>query len=100
MSSRPEVEWDDVEVGWMRALHEYRAEDLCPCGCGWPRTVSLDPMTEFRIEIPPPVRCHVRAALVKAQESYARQSGAVTEAALWTARLRSDAGADPHRDQH
>lgn len=100
MSSRPEVEWDDVEVGWMRALHEYRAEDLCECGCGFPKVVAQDPMTEFRVEVPAPAKCHIRAALLRAQRAYAEKQGATPEAALWSVRVRSDPGADPHRDQH
>lgn len=71
----------------MLALAQYRDEDLCPCGCGWPKVVSQDPMTEFRVEVTRG-RCHIRTALARAQAEYARTTGATPEGALWSTRIK------------
>ena len=84
IASRPEPEWDDVEVGWMLALQDYRDTTLCPCGCGWPAEISQDPMTEFRVRVSS-VRCHVRTQMSRAQAEYREQSGARPDGLLWRA---------------
>lgn len=84
VASRPEPEWDDIEVGWMLALQDWR-DSLCPCGCGWPADVAQDPMTEFRVRVEDPTRCHVRSALAKAQREYASGEGSRPEGLLWRA---------------
>ena len=89
----PEVEWDDTERAWMAALAEYRERVLCPCGCGYPREVAQDPMTEFRTTVPAPTRCHVRSAIVRAQKSWAKEHpDSDMDGLLWGATVRS---ADP-----
>lgn len=85
MSSQPEPEWDDAEREWMLALEHYRTEVLCPCGCGWAREVSLDPMTEMTQKVVEPTRCHIRTAMVKAQQDGTERP--VPEALLWSVRL-------------
>lgn len=89
VSSRPEVEWDDTEVGWFLALQQWRDEDLCPCGCGWPKAVSMDPATEMGAVEVVRTRCHVRTALAQAQREYQRTTSSEMEGALWSTRLRS-----------
>jgi len=91
VSSSPEVEWDDTERAWMLALEEYRRDVLCPCGCGWPKDVSQDPMTEFRREVGAPVRCHVRTGLAVSQEAYRKANPeAEMSGLLWGVTLRAD----------
>lgn len=89
VASRPEAEWDDTERQWMLGLEEYRSQVLCPCGCGYPAEVSQDPMAEFRSTVGPPVRCHVRTALERAQTQY-RESNpkALMGGLLWSAEVR------------
>lgn len=88
MSSRPEPEWDDVEVGWMLALQHWR-ESICP-SCGWPKAICQDPTTEFRLNVPLPTRCHVTTAVDRAQESYSSLPGARLGGLLWRAEIRGD----------
>jgi hypothetical protein len=95
VSSRPDPEWDETEVEWMRALAWYRDEYLCPCGCGLPRDVTHDPMTEFRVLVHDPVRCHVRTALTARQRAYADRPGSRPDGLLWSV---SVPGADPHHE--
>lgn len=87
MASRPEPEWDDVEVGWFQALQQWRDEDLCECGCGWPKAISQDPMTEFRVRVPLPVRCQIRTALAAAQKNYRAGKDPRPEGLIWAARI-------------
>ena len=91
VSSSPEVEWDDTERAWMLALEQYRTEVLCPCGCGWPKEISQDPMTEFTRRVPEPTRCHIRTGLAKAQQQYhdANPQGEMT-GLLWGVTVQSD----------
>ena len=89
VASRPEVEWDETEQAWMRALEHYRTEMICP-SCGWPKEICQDPMTEFKVEVPPPTRCHVTTALRNAQKAASEKSNAGAEGLLWAARLRAD----------
>lgn len=97
MRSRPEVEWDEVEQGWMDALRWWRDEYLCPCGCGFPVEVAQDPMTEFRVQVPNPTRCHVRTALIRAREGDRESKRQQPDALLYAAQVRLDPGAD---DEH
>lgn len=70
----------------MLALQHYRAELLCPCGCGWPKSVSMDPMTEWNLGEPQAFRCHIRTALVKAQRD--GKDRPVPEGLMWSVGLR------------
>lgn len=56
VSSAPEVEWDDVEQGWMLALARYR-DGLCP-HCGGELDVTSKPEHEERYKPLPPIECH------------------------------------------
>lgn len=70
----------------MLALDYYRRNILCPCGCGWPRDVSMDPMTEFALGEPQAIRCHVRTALARAQKD--GKDRPTPEALLWDVQMR------------
>lgn len=83
-SSRPEPEWDEEQVGWMLALAEWE-NALCPA-CGRPASVCQDPMTEFRLSVPPPTRCHITTAVRRAQKQYEKSEH--PEALLFGAVLR------------
>lgn len=91
VSSTSEPEWDDTERAWMLALEQYRREVLCPCGCGFPAEVAQDPMTEFRRQVGPPIRCHIRTGLAQAQKQY-RESNPHGEMSglLWDVKVRQD----------
>jgi len=67
------------------ALDEYRSKVLCPCGCGYPAEIAQDPMTEFKVLVDDPTRCHVRTALVRKQREW---EGAHPEGLLWRASMR------------
>lgn len=89
-SSRPEVEWDETEQAWMRALAEYRSEMICP-SCGWPREVCQSPEAEAAVEALPPTRCHVTTAIARAQEAWRDGPNAgYPEALLWGARVKAE----------
>lgn len=66
VSSRPEVEWDDTEQGWMLALEKWRTERLCPL-CGYPKDVCQAPEFTYRYDVNAPVRCRVTTAIRQAQ---------------------------------
>lgn len=89
-SSQAEVEWDDTERAWVLALEEYRREVLCECGCGFPREISQDPMTEFSLTIPPPTRCHIRTALVDAQKG--AEDRPTPEGLVWGVKIGAGEG--------
>lgn len=62
-----EVEWDEETRTRALALDAYR-RSLCPCGCGFPASVSQAPDNEDRFDAGLPYRCHVRTAIAKAAE--------------------------------
>lgn len=68
VSSTPDVEWDDVEVGWMVAVEAWRRENLCPL-CGMPSEVCQAPEGTYVFSTEAPVRCRVTTALRAAQEA-------------------------------
>lgn len=68
ISSRPEVEWDDVEQGWMISLERYRREHICPL-CGGPKEVCQAPYGTFVYSAGVPIRCHVTTAIRQAQRA-------------------------------
>lgn len=76
----------------MLALDYYRKHLLCPCGCGWPKEISQDPETENLATVGPPVRCHIRTAIVRAQKDV--KDRPVPEGLLWGATL-ADLSAKP-----
>ncbi|GMA26202.1 hypothetical protein GCM10025864_39610 [Luteimicrobium album] len=75
VSSRPEVEWDETEQAWMSALDAYEAS-LCE-HCGLPRDVCHAPTLEGRVKVPPPSRCHVHTAMLRAQNDRASYNQSV-----------------------
>lgn len=81
ISSRPEVEWDDVEQGWMTALAKWRHDEVCPL-CGWPREICQAPETEWSLEVPLPTRCHVTTAIRRAQDGRTSAGGSKHDDAL------------------
>ncbi len=87
ISSRPEVEWDETEQEWMRALAAWRDEHICP-SCGWPKAICQDPMAEWYVEVPDPTRCHVTTALRRAQNAYSDRKGSNPDGLLWGARIK------------
>lgn len=68
VSSRPEVEWDDTEQGWMIALERYRHEHLCPL-CGGPKEVCQAPYGKYTYAAGAPIRCNVMTAIRQAQRA-------------------------------
>ncbi len=87
----PEVEWDDVERAGIEALRWYRDEYLCPCGCGWPRSITLDPATEFALDVPQqPQVCMVTKRIAVAAKAWSKQDGADSAGLLWSVRLGGD----------
>ncbi|TDE02831.1 hypothetical protein [Jiangella asiatica] len=84
-----EVEWDDAEQDWMRALSQYRAT-LCPL-CGRPIEVCTDPANEMRWRSGLPTRCHATTAVLQAQEGLGKKKkqSRHTGALLWSAELNT-----------
>lgn len=76
-----EAEWDAESRSWALALEAYEGS-LCPCGCGYPASVSQDPANEDRFTADLPIRCHARTALVRAQERVSDDVKA-PEALMW-----------------
>ena len=68
VSSWTEPEWDEVEVGWMLALAEYR-DSLCPL-CGGPKDICQAPEFTYNFGFAPPVRCRVATALDESREQH------------------------------
>lgn len=73
----------------MLALAYYREHLLCPCGCGWPKRISMDPRTEFNLAQPVAHRCHIRTALTKARKD--DKDRPTPEGVLWDVQLRDPA---------
>lgn len=69
VSSTPEPEWDDVEVGWMVELERWRRQNLCPL-CGFPTEICQAPYGEYVYSTGEPVRCNVTTALRTAQKDH------------------------------
>lgn len=69
LSSTPEPEWDDVEVGWMVELERWRRQNLCPL-CGFPKEVCQAPYGTYVYGTGEPVRCNVTTALRAAQKEH------------------------------
>lgn len=67
VSSKPEVEWDDVELAWMSALEAHEADVLCPL-CGIPKEICRAYDTDGNVDIEFE-RCHVTAALGRKQRA-------------------------------
>lgn len=86
VASRPEVEWDDNERGWMVALAEWRST-LCPL-CHGPREECEAFENENAYTVPPPSRCHKTTALLRAQESRSKKPGPQDNALLWAVTRR------------
>jgi len=92
VSSRPEVEWDQTEQGWILALDAWERDEQCPL-CGWPREICQARETENLLEVPFPTRCHVTTAIKRAQAGRAQSGGGVhDEALLWGARFKDPSG--------
>lgn len=68
----------------LEALAQYRAEYVCP-SCGGLRAICQDPMAEFNVDAPLPVRCHVTTQLRAAQNDYASKTAARPEGLMWRA---------------
>lgn len=68
VSSIPEPEWDDVEVGWMVELERWRRENLCHL-CGFPKEICQAPEGTYVYGSEPPVRCRVTTAMREAQKA-------------------------------
>lgn len=87
VASRPEVEWDETERGWMIALVRYR-QTLCPL-CGGPRDECQSAEAENAYEGTLPVRCHKTTAMKRAQESRKDSPGEHPDALLWGVQART-----------
>jgi hypothetical protein len=69
VASRPEAEWDDVEIGWMLGLAKWRQENLCPL-CGGPKEVCQADYGVYAYGTRKPVICHVTEALDMARKAW------------------------------
>lgn len=69
-----EPEWDEAERQWAHALRGWRESVLCPCGCGYPKSVAWDPATEWTAKAGLPVRCHVRTAIARGQRAWRKDN--------------------------
>jgi len=90
VASSLEPEWDDVEQQWMLALAAWRDQNVCPL-CGMEKSVCQDPAVEFKVSVPPPIRCHVTTAIRREQSARHQQYGTAgthDDALLWSARVR------------
>jgi hypothetical protein len=65
----------------MLALAEYRAS-RCPCGCGHNAddTTAREGLHEWKVRR---VRCHARAAMVRAQQGASDKPEDLPDARLW-----------------
>jgi len=68
VSSRPEPEWDEIEVGWMLALEAWRRDTLCPL-CGGPKEICQAPYGTYIYDTDVPIRCNVKTAIRQAQRA-------------------------------
>lgn len=75
----------------MRARTEWREEHICPM-CGYPREVCQDPATEWALDDPDPIRCHVTTRLFAARAAYAKNPTANPDGLLWVSRFKAPAG--------
>lgn len=87
MASRPEVEWDETERGWMLGLERYR-ETLCPL-CGGPRDECQSPEAENAYEGSLPIRCHKTTAMRRTQDARKDNKAEHPDALLWGVQARS-----------
>jgi hypothetical protein len=68
VSSKPEVEWDEQEQGWMLALAVHKA-NRCP-GCGGDLTVTTKPEHDDAYRPDLPLQCHRCAGFARSHEAY------------------------------
>ncbi len=59
--------WDEVEVGWFKALDDWEAENICHL-CGMPKSVCRSPETEGAVSVDME-RCHVTAEVRRKQRA-------------------------------
>jgi hypothetical protein len=76
------------------ALQQYEDELLCPCGCGLPAAVTLDPENEGKFDVEPPFRCQARTALLREQKRFGEDENVrERDALMWeTPKLRNGRG--------
>lgn len=74
----------------MRARAEWRDHHICPL-CGFPREVCQAPETEWALEDPARVRCHITTRLRAAQSAYSKEPTGSPEGLLWETRFKPDA---------
>jgi hypothetical protein len=78
----------------MLGLRRYRQTEVCP-RCGGPKIVCQSPDAENAFESPPPTRCHVSTAIMRAQDAFMASNHSPQEQALvWGARTRPGKEAD------
>lgn len=63
-----DVEWDEEQQSWMRALADYEA-NLCP-NCGRHLSICTDPESEGKWHAPAPTRCFPTTVILEARKPY------------------------------
>lgn len=67
-SSKPEVEWDEEQFGWMLALRLYR-QGCCPT-CGGDLRVTADSENEGKFKPDPPLQCFRCVAFSRSHKNF------------------------------
>lgn len=68
MPWRGQKQLPEADALLLHAYSLYKAS-LCPCGCGFPADITLDPDADGSIDIDDSRRCAVQAALAEWRES-------------------------------
>jgi len=86
--TQPEVEWDEIEIEWMRSLQYVRKTMDCPM-CGLPKTVCQARGNErkFKAEAD---RCHVTKAIRRQQKADADGGIEFPDSLIYSATMRTD----------
>jgi hypothetical protein len=67
--TQPESEWDDENRDWALAL-QAADDSKCPV-CGGPMSDCLDPASEDKWDVGPPVRCQRATVVTRKQKQHA-----------------------------
>lgn len=89
VSSQPDVEFDDAEREWFKALKHYREVTTCRL-CGLPKSVCRDYDTDGRVVVDSE-RCHVTAAILRRQRADERAELDLPESMSYDAHVDFDA---------
>lgn len=73
----------------MRARAEWREQHICP-ECGFPKEFCQDPKTEWLLNDPERVRCHITTRLRRAQKAYADLPNSEPAGLLWIPTFKTE----------